>query len=176
MTAPPADWKSTIRGRIPALPAVRADEWRRRSAAALTAVNGWSRTAVKGWSRYAATASSAAKDWRRHGATGVGAIRSWRAPQWSTVKATSLALVHVAGVEGFRCKRFRVDLWDVDHASPEFARRLVRRAFEEHGADQLVVHNADPQTAARLQQAAAAHGATYRLQVFLRLTDLLPFD
>lgn len=168
MTASPTDWKSTLRGRIPALPPVNAAQWQRHGAAALTA--------VKGWSRYGTTATAVAKDWRKHGATAVNEIRTWRAPEWSTVKATSLALVHIAGVEGFRCKRARVDLWDVNEASPEFARDLVRRAFDEQQADRLVVHNADPHTATQLQKAAAAHGATYKLQVFLRLTDLLPFE
>lgn len=104
------------------------------------------------------------------------AVASWRPPSWSTVRATTVALFHIAGVEGFAVERTIVDLWDVDEVTPEDARQLVHDAFARDKADRLVVLNADPVTADRIADAAAARGAAYRTTVSMRLVDLLPFD
>jgi hypothetical protein len=154
MTVTPASWKTLVRGRVPALPALDAGRLRRAGSRALVE----------------------ARDWRRHGATAVAEVRTWRLPEWSTVKATSLALIHVAGVEGFGVKRFKADLWEVHEVSAEFASGLVQRAFVEEKADRLVVLNADPLSAQRIGAAAAAHGAAYRTTVSLRMVDLLPLS
>ena len=172
MTASLDEQKTTFRGRLLGLPSASSiGSWRPPSLTSLTEATRSRVPAIAAATRDRLPEPPSREDltrWRT-------AVASWRPPEWATVRATAVELVHVAGVEGFRCNRVEVDLWDTDEASPEFARELVRRAFEQEKADRLVVLNADPDTAEHLRAAAAARGVTYRVQVFLRLNDLLPF-
>ena len=167
-TATPEQWKTTVLQRLPNRPATDAiARWWPVTSARVAALAEWRPSK--------AAATDAIAVWRPRVSATAKAVAQWRPPSPATVKATLLALTHIAGVEGFACKRVLIDLWDVDQASPDYAHDLVRRAFQERNADRLVILNADPQTAQHLNAAAAAHGVAYRVSVFQRLNDLLPF-
>jgi len=172
MTASLEQPKTTFRERMTSLPSASAlGSWRPPSLAAVSAATRTRVPAVAAATRDRMPDAPTREDLARWGS----AVASWRPPSWSTVRATTVALFHIAGVEGFAVERTIVDLWDVEEATPEYARQLVHNAFARDKADRLVVLNADPVTANRITDAAAAHGAAYRTTVSLRLVDLLPF-
>ncbi|MGZ4687914.1 hypothetical protein [Oryzihumus sp.] len=183
MTASLEQPKTTFRERMTSLPSASTlSSWRPPSLAAVTAAARTRVPAVAAATRARVPAIAAAtrdrmptaptrEDLARWGS----AVASWRPPSWSTVRTTTVALFHIAGVEGFAVERTVVDLWDVHEVTPEYARQLVHNAFARDKADRLVVLNADPVMAGRITDAAAAHGAAYRTTVSLRLVDLLPF-